>query len=125
MILGIQWVLLPYGTMNKINIAILILFLACADTSKDSGKRVSSQITNPIFSGMFNEYQGIIDEYEAIMSSLDSDDFSRISEMESVTKRASLWIDKWEREIKKANLSHKEKIEIIDEYERISKKYRK
>ena len=74
---------------------------------------------------MFNEYQGIIDEYEAIMSSLDSDDFSGISEMESVTKRASLWIDKWEEEIKKADLSHKEKIEIIDEYERISKKYRK
>ena len=111
--------------MNKFNIVILILFLACVDTSKDSEEKISSQITNPIFSEMFNEYQGIIDEYEAIMSSLDSDDFSRISEMESVTKRASLWIDKWEREIKKAKLSDKEKIEIIDEYEKIFKKYTK
>ena len=111
--------------MNKFNIAILILFLACTDTSKDSEERVSSQIENPIFSEMFNEYQRIIDEYEAIISSLDSDDFSRISEVESITKRASLWTDKWEKEIKRANLSHKEKINIIDEYERISKKYRK
>ena len=109
--------------MNKFNIAILILFLACSDTSKDSEEKVSSQITNPIFSGMFNEYQSIIDEYEAIMSSLDLDDFSRISEMELVTKRASLWIDKWEKEIKKAKLSHKEKIEILDEYEKIFKIY--
>ena len=91
--------------MNKFNIAILILFLACADTSKDSGKRVSSQIENPIFSEMFNEYQGIIDEYEAIMSSLDSDDFSRISDVGLITKRASLWIDKWEKEIKKGRES--------------------
>ena len=111
--------------MNKFNIVILILFIACSDTSKDSEEKVSSQITNPIFSVMFNEYQSIIDEYEAIMSSLDSDDFSRISEMELVTKRASLWIDKWEKEIKKSNLSHKEKIEIIDEYEKIFKKYTK
>ena len=111
--------------MNKFNIAILILFLACADTSKDSGEKVSSKITNPIFSEIFNEYQSIIDEYEAIMSSLDSDDFSRISEMESVTKRASLWIDKWEEAIKKENLSHKEKIEIINEYEKLFKKYQK
>ena len=74
---------------------------------------------------MFNEYQGIIDEYEAIISTLDLDDFSRISEVESITKRASLWIDKWEKAIKKENLSHKEKIEMINEYERIFKKYGK
>ena len=109
--------------MNKFNIVILILFLACSDTSKDSEEMVSSQIENPIFLELFNEYQSIIDEYEAILLSLDSDDFSRISEMGLVTKRASLWVDKWEKEIKKANLSHKEKIEIIDEYEKIFKKY--
>ena len=92
----------------------LILFLSCGDSGKDTKEKISSTITNPIFSEMFTENQGIVDEYEAMMSSVDSDDFSKISEIESITKRASLWIDKWEKEIKKANLSHKEKIEMIN-----------
>jgi hypothetical protein len=110
--------------MNKFNIAVLILFLACGDTSQDSKKKISSTITNPIFLGMFIEYQGILDEYEAIMRNMDSDDFSKISNIESIAKRVSGWIDKWEKEIKEADLSHEEKIEIINEYERISRKYR-
>ena len=107
------------------NILILILVLACADTSKQEGGKVSSQITNPIFIEMFNEYQTIIDDYETIVSSLNVDDFSRISDMESITKRAASWANKWEQEIKKADLSNKEKFEIINEYERLFEKYKK
>jgi len=111
--------------MNKVNILILILLFACGDTSKESEERVSSQITNPIFLEMFKEYQGVLDEYEAIILSVDLDDFNRISNIESIAKRVSTWIDKWEKEIKRVDLSHEEKIEIINEYERISRKYRK
>ena len=86
--------------MNKFSIIILILLLGCGDSSKEAKGKISSEVINPKFSEMFNEYQGIIDEYETIMSSLDSDDFSKISDIESITKRASLWIDKWAQEIK-------------------------
>jgi len=110
--------------VNKVYILVLILLFACGDTSKDSEGGASSKITNPIFLEMFKEYQGILDEYEAIMLSVDLDDFNKISNIESIAKRVSTWIDKWEKEIKEADLSHEEKIEIINEYERISRKYR-
>jgi len=103
----------------------LILFLSCGDSGEDTKEKISSKITNPIFLEMFNEYQSIIDDYEAVVLNLDIDDFSSISRVESITKRAAAWIDRWEKEIKKANLSNKEKIEIINEYERLFENYKK
>jgi len=77
-------------------------------------------ITNPIFLEMFNEYSSIIHDYHKI---IDSKDIKEISNIESVTKRASVWIDKWDKEIKKADLSLKEKLELIIEYDRLAEKY--
>ena len=103
----------------------LILFLSCGDSGEKAKEKISSKITNPIFLEMFNEYQSIIDDYEMIVSSLDADNFNSIPEVESITKRATAWIDKWEKEIKNANLSNKEKIEIINEYEKLFENYKK
>ena len=111
--------------MNILSILILTLFFACTDVSEEKDARVSPEITNPIFIEMFKEYQSIIDDYEAIVSNLDTDNFNNISEIESISKRATLWVNKWEEEIKKANLSNKEKNEIINEYEILLKNYRK
>ena len=61
----------------------------------------------------------------AKLDHLDTDDFSSMPEVESITKRATAWIDKWEKEIKNANLSNKEKIEIINEYEKLFENYKK
>jgi len=80
-----------------------------------------SEISNPVFFKMFNEYSSIIHDYHSI---IESKDFEDISEIESVTKRASLWAEKWDKEIKKADLSLGEKLELIIEYDKLSEKYK-
>jgi len=106
--------------MKKINLLALVLFLSCADSEKSS-EPVTSQISNPIFLEMFNEYSAIINDYHMI---IDSDDFNDISEIESITKRASLWAERWDKEIKKADLSLNEKLELIIEYDKLSDRYK-
>ena len=106
--------------MKKINLLILVLLLSCSDSAK-STEAMTSQISNPIFLEMFNEYSTIINDYHRI---IDSDDFNDITDIESITKRASLWVERWDREIKKADLSLNEKLELIIEYDKLSERYK-
>ena len=80
-----------------------------------------SEISNPVFLKIFNEYSAIIHDYHMV---IDADDFNDISEIESITKRASLWVERWDKEIKKADLSLNEKLELIIEYDKLSEKYK-
>ena len=106
--------------MLKFLIFILSIFFSCSD-SIDSDKPITSEISNPIFLEMFNDYSSIIHDYHMI---IESDEFSDISDIESVTKRASLWVEKWDKEIKKADLSLNEKLELIIEYDKLYEKYK-
>ena len=106
--------------MQKLNLLVLVLILSCSDTEK-SGEAITSEISNPIFLEMFNEYSAIIHDYHMV---IDADDFNDISEIESITKRASLWVERWDKEIKKADLSLNEKLELIIEYDRLSEIYK-
>ena len=83
---------------------------------------MTSEISNPVFLEMFNEYSAIIHDYHMIINAGEVTD---ISEIESVTRRASLWVERWDKEIKKADLSLNEKLELIIEYDRLSEKYKK
>lgn len=106
---------------TKFGVLILVILFACSDSNKSS-KKIVSEISNPIFLEMFNEYSAIIHDYHMI---IDTEEIGDMSEIESVTKRASLWIDKWDKEIKKADLSLNEKLELIIEYDRLSEKYKR
>ena len=83
--------------MKKINLLALVLFFSCADSEKSS-EAMTSQISNPIFLEMFNEYSTIINDYHMI---IDSDDFNDISKIESITKRASLWAESGIKKLRK------------------------
>ena len=97
------------------------MLFSCSDLGKES-KEMTSKISNPIFLEMFNEYSAIIHDYHMIINAGEVTD---IFEIESVTKRASLWVERWDKEIKKADLSLNEKLELIIEYDRLSEKYKK
>ena len=106
--------------MLKLYILTLVIALSCSDSTKKD-KAITSEISNPIFLEMFNEYSAIIHDYHMIIA---SDEISDVSDIESVTKRASLWVEKWDKEIKKSNLSLNEKLELIIEYDKLSEKYK-
>ena len=106
--------------MLKFCILALVIVLSCSDSTK-SDKPITSEISNPIFLQMFNEYSSIIHDYHMI---IESDEFGDVSDIESVTKRASLWVEKWDKEIKKADLSLNEKLELIIEYDKLYEKYK-
>ena len=101
-------------------ILTLVLFISCSDSKDDFNVELKSEITNPIFLKMFNEYSKIIHDYHLIINSEKIEDIEKI---ESITKRASSWIDRWDKEIKKADLSLKEKLELIIEYDKLNDKY--
>ena len=101
-------------------ILTLALFISCSDSKDDFNVELKSEITNPIFLEMFNEYSKIIHDYHLI---IDSEKIEDIEKIESITKRASSWIDRWDKEIKKADLSLKEKLELIIEYDKLNDKY--
>ena len=101
-------------------ILALALFVSCSDSKDDSNVKLKSEITNPVFLEMFNEYSEIIHDYHLI---IDSEEIEDIEKIESITKRASSWIDRWDKEIKKADLSLKEKLELIIEYDKLNDKY--
>ena len=96
------------------------MFVSCSDSKDDSNVKLKSEITNPVFLEMFNEYSEIIHDYHLI---IDSEKIEDIEKIESITKRASSWIDRWDKEIKKADLSLKEKLELIIEYDKLNDKY--
>ena len=106
--------------MMRLIIIALTFFVSCSDSKSDLNVQMESEITNPVFLEMFNEYSMIIHDYHLI---IDSDNIEDISKIESITKRASSWIDKWDKEIKKGNLSLKEKLELIIEYDKLNEKY--
>ena len=97
------------------------MLFSCSN-SKEESKEMTSEISNPIFLEMFNEYSAIIHDYHMIINAGEVTD---VSVIESVTKRASLWVERWDKEIKKADLSLNEKLELIIEYDRLSEKYKK
>ena len=100
----------------------LTFFISCSDSKSNSNNQLESEITNPVFLEMFNEYSKIIHDYHLI---IDSDKIEDISKIENITQRASAWIDRWDKEIKKADLSIKEKLELIIEYDKLNEKYAK
>ena len=98
-----------------------MLLSSCSEPEVKSSEETSSKISNPVFLEMFNEYSDIIHDYHMIIK---SDRINDISAIESITKRASLWVEKWDKEIKKADLSLNEKLELIIEYDKLSEKYK-
>ena len=68
--------------MSKLSIFTLVLILSCSDSTK-SDKAMVSEISNPVFLKMFNEYSSILHDYHSI---IESEDFEDISEIESVIK---------------------------------------
>lgn len=106
--------------MMRLVIVALTLFVSCSDSKSDFNVQLESEITNPVFLEMFNEYSKIIHDYHLI---IDSDKIEDIAKIEDITKRASLWIDRWDKEIKNADLSLKEKLELIIEYDKLNEKY--
>ena len=106
--------------MIRLIIIALTFFVSCSDPKSDFNAQLESEITNPVFLEMFNEYSKIIHDYHSI---IDSDNIEDLSKIEGITKRASSWIDRWDEEIKKADLSLKEKLELIIEYDKLNEKY--
>ena len=106
--------------MIRLVIVALTLIVSCSDSKSDLNVQLESEITNPVFLEMFNEYSKIIHDYHLI---IDSDKIEDIEKIEDITKRASTWIDRWDKEIKKADLSLKEKLELIIEYDKLNEKY--
>ena len=92
------------------------MFVSCSESKSDFNTQLESEITNPVFLEMFNEYSKIIHDYHLI---IDSDKIEDIAKIENITK-TSAWIDRWDKEIKKVDLSLKEKLELIIEYDKLN-----
>ena len=106
----------------KLIILALTFFVSCSESKSDFNIGLESEITNPVFLDMFNEYSKIIHDYHMI---IESDKIEDIAKIENITKRASAWIDRWDKEIRKSDLSLKEKLELIIEYDKLNNKYGK